>query len=99
MPIGTVIESPYAKKTKIIVLQNGTSPLNTWVTEEVNVYADYRRLFNKEPDEVKAVGILTDADDTSSEAMADYDDIFLKKFSAPQVKHDTEESTIMARNP
>ena len=99
LPIGTVIDSPYAKKTKIVVLQNGTSPLNTWVTEEVNVYEDYKRLFSKEPDEVQAVGILTDADDTSSEAMADYDDIFLKKSPFPQVKHNTEESTMVARKP
>ena len=47
LPIGTIIDSPYAKKTKIVVLQNGTSPLNKWVTEEVNVYEDYKRLFNK----------------------------------------------------
>ena len=99
MPIGTVIDSPYAKKTKIVVLQNGTSPLNKWITEEVNVYEDYRRFFNKEPEEVQAVGILTDADDTSSEAMADYDDIFLKKFPAPQVKSETEETTVIAYTP
>ena len=99
LPIGTVIDSPYASKTKIVVLQNGTSPLNTWITEEVNVYKDYQRLFNKEPDEVQAVGILTDADDTSSEAMADYDDIFLKKSSPPQVKQGIEKSPIVARKP
>ena len=79
LPKGTVTDSPYASKTKIVVLRNSTSPLNQWITEEVNVYEDYKRLFNKEPDEVRAVGILTDADDTSSEAMADYDDIFIKK--------------------
>lgn len=99
LPIGTVIDSPYASKTKIVVLQNGTSPLNTWITEEVNVYDDYRKLFNKEPEEVHAVGILTDADDTSSEAMADYDDIFLKKASPPQVKQGIEKSTIVAHRP
>jgi hypothetical protein len=99
LPIGTVVDSPYASKTKIVVLQNGASPLNTWITEEVNVYDDYRKLFNKEPDEVQAVGILTDADDTSSEAMADYDDIFLKKSSLPQARQGTEKSTIMARKP
>ena len=79
LPKGTVTDSPYASKTKIVVLENGTTPLNQWVAEEVNVYEDYRRLFNKEPEEVKALGILTDADDTSSEASADYDDIFIKK--------------------
>ena len=87
LPKGTVTESPYASKTKIVVLRNGTSPLNQWVTEEVNVYEDYKKLFGKEPDEVRAVGILTDADDTSSEAMADYDDIFIKKCSTYPEKH------------
>jgi hypothetical protein len=87
LPKGTVTESPYASKTKIVVLRNGTSPLNQWVTEEVNVYEDYKKLFGKEPDEVRAVGILTDADDTSSEAMADYDDIFIKKCSTYTEKH------------
>ncbi len=99
LPIGSVIDSPHASKTKIVVLQNGTSPLNRWITEEVNVYEDYLKFFNKEPDEVQAVGILTDADDTSSEAMADYDDIFLKKAPPSQVKEGTEKSTILAHKP
>jgi hypothetical protein len=82
---GTVTDSPYSRKTKIVVLQNGTSSLNQWMTEEVNAYEDYKRLFKKEPGVVRAVGILTDADDTASEAMADYDDIFIKKITSSQV--------------
>jgi hypothetical protein len=84
LPKGTLTASPYSSKTKIIVLQNGKTPLNQWVAEEVNVYEDYVRVFQKEPAEVRAVGILTDADDTASEAMADYDDIFIKKGTAQQ---------------
>lgn len=87
LPKGTLIESPYSSKTKIIVLQNGNSSLNQWITEEVNVYEDYKRIFQKEPEEVRAIGILTDANDTSSEAMADYDDIFIKKGVAHHTKY------------
>jgi len=61
------------------------------MTEEVNAYEDYKRLFKKEPGEVRAVGILTDADDTASEAMADYDDIFIKKIASSQVKQQPQE--------
>jgi len=86
LPKGTVTDSPYSSKTKIIVMENGDSSLNQWIPEEVNVYEDYMRVFQKEPDEVRAIGILTDADDTSSEAMADYDDIFIKKGAAHQTK-------------
>ncbi len=87
LPKGTVTESPYSKKTYIIVLENGSSPLSQWVTEEVNVYEDFKRLFHKEPEEVRAIGILTDADDTSSEAMADYDDICVKRGVVRQTEH------------
>ena len=87
LSIGTVTESPYSKKTRIIVLENDNSPLNQWVTEGVNAYEDYKRLFHKEPDEVQAIGILTDADDTSSKAMADYDDVCVKRSVIRQTKH------------
>jgi hypothetical protein len=92
LPPGTVTDSPYSGKTKIVVLQNGSSSVNRWMTEEVNAYEDYKRLFKKEPGVVRAVGILTDADDTASEAGADYDDIFLKKASSPQVKQQSRET-------
>lgn len=84
---GTITESPYSKKTKIVVLENGSSPLGQWITEEVNAYEDYKRLFHKEPGEVQAIGILTDADDTSSKAMADYDDVYVKRNVVHHTKH------------
>ena len=91
LPKGTITESPYSSKTRIVVLESGNTSLNQWITEEVNAYEDYKRLFDKEPDEVRAIGILTDADETSSEAMADYDDIFIKRDVAYQTKHVSEE--------
>jgi hypothetical protein len=86
LPPGTLTDSPYSRKTKVVVLQNGASPVHQWKMEEVNAYEDYKRLFKKEPGVVRAVGILTDADDTASEAMADYDDIFIKKIASSQVQ-------------
>ena len=94
LPKGTVTDSPYSSKTKIIVLENRDSSLSQWITEEVDVYEDYKRLFHKEPAEVRAVGILTDADDTSSEAIADYDDIFIKKSSVQRKKYISEEKEV-----
>lgn len=94
LPPGTVTDSPYSRKTKVVVLQNGSSSVNRWMTEEVNAYEDYKRLFKKEPGMVRAVGILTDADDTASEAMADYDDIVLKKTAASQAKVQTDQKPL-----
>jgi hypothetical protein len=94
LPPGTVTDSPYSRKTKIVVLQNGISPVNQWKMEEVNAYEDYKRLFKKEPGVVRAVGILTDADDTASEAMADYDDIFIQKTASAQVQQQLPEKRL-----
>jgi hypothetical protein len=58
-----------------VVLRSGTEKKGQWITQKVNIKEDYRRLFGKKPPEVEVIGLLTDADNTSSEAMADYDDI------------------------
>lgn len=75
LPPGTIINSPYNSRVRIVVLRSGTEKKGQWITQKVNIKEDYRRLFGKKPPEVEVIGLLTDADNTSSEAMADYDDI------------------------
>ena len=77
LPVGAHTPSPYNKNTKIVVLQSGVDKINTWVTESVNIYEDYKRLFGCKPPKVEGFGILTDSDNTKSSAIADYDDITL----------------------
>jgi hypothetical protein len=72
LPIGTVTESPFSRDTKIVVLRNHSSPLVTWVSEKVNVYDDFRKLFDREPDDVIAIGIMSDSDNTGASALAHY---------------------------
>ena len=69
---GTVTDSPHSKKTKIVVLRNASNPLGTWVTEKVNVFDDYKRLYGEEPKPVQGIGIMTDSNDTQSRAEAHY---------------------------
>lgn len=77
LPPGSVTPSPFSGRTKVVVLESGPERLGQWVTEEVNVCADYRRLFGKEPKRAYGVALLTDADNTRSVAIADYDDLVL----------------------
>lgn len=72
LPLGTTTKSPYKSETKIVVLRNQQSPLGEWVTETVNVYADYERLFEGEPKRVQAIGLMSDSDNTCSKAVAHY---------------------------
>ncbi|MDO5577069.1 MAG: DUF3047 domain-containing protein [Fibrobacter sp.] len=75
LPKGSVTDSPYNKRTKIIVLRNNTDRLGEWLFEEVNVLEDYRRVFNEEPPKVECIAIMSDSDNTQSLVEADYDDI------------------------
>jgi hypothetical protein len=77
LPLGTTTESPYSSKTKIVVLRNQSSHLGEWVSESVNVYADYKRLFGQEPKLVQAIGLMSDSDNTQSKAVAHYRGIMI----------------------
>ncbi len=81
LPVGTTTESPYNSKTKIVVLRNRSTSPGQWVSEEVNVYEDYKRFFDGEPGEVQAIAIMSDSNDTESKAVAHYDDIRISKSS------------------
>jgi hypothetical protein len=74
LPPGTVLVSPYNQNTKMIVLQSGSEKIGRWLTESVNVREDYQNLFNSTPPPVIGIAILSDADNTGSHAVADYDD-------------------------
>ena len=86
LPEGTTTESPYNSKTKIVVLRNRSTPLGKWVSEEVNVYQDYKRLFGGEPEKVQAIAVMSDSNNTESRAEAHYDDIRIGKQSTIEEK-------------
>jgi hypothetical protein len=79
LPRGTTTESPYNSKTKIVVMQNQCSPMDEWVSERVNVYADYQRLFGDETESVQAIGLMSDSDNTQSTAVAHYKALMVSK--------------------
>lgn len=78
--IGTLTESPFYSKTKIIVLQSGQQHLNQWISEKRDVFSDYKMVFGEEIKENPIVlGILTDSDSTDSIAIANYDDFLISR--------------------
>ncbi len=72
VPVGTQLTSSGAL-TQARVLRTGTEKTGQWVDERVNVLEDYQKRFG-ESDVPKPVGIavLTDSDDTKSNAQGDY---------------------------
>ena len=77
LPEGTVFPSPYSSTTKIIVVRSGRARQGTWVTEKRDVLSDYRQLYGETEKAPTASGIavLTDSDDTHSQAVGDYANI------------------------
>ena len=78
-PVGTTVPNPYTDQVHMIVVESGSTILNTWITEERNVYEDYKRTFGQEPPMISGVAIMTDTDNTGESATAYYGDITFKK--------------------
>ena len=76
LPEGTIMTSPYFKNIKLIVIESGVKDIGQWVSEERNIYDDYKKAFGKAPSSnVGAIALMTDTDNTLSTAEALYKDI------------------------
>ena len=71
--------TPWTYQVQMIMMESGSTKLNTWITEERNVYEDYKQAFGEEPPMISGVAIMTDTDNTGESAMTYYGDIVFKK--------------------
>ena len=78
-PVGAVVPNPFTDQVQMIVVESGSTKLNTWITETRNVYEDYKRAFGQDPPMISGVAIMTDTDNTGESAEAYYGDIAFKK--------------------
>lgn len=87
MPKNSSAPSPYTSNAMIIAVESGDGKAGSWVTEERNIYEDYKQLFGEEPPKLGAVAVMTDTDDTRDEVTAWYGDITLADtMTAPAVQ-------------
>ncbi len=78
-PVGEIVSNPFTNRVKMIVVESGGEKLNQWVSEERNVYEDYKKAFGEEPPLISGVAIMTDTDNTGESATAYYGDIQFNK--------------------
>jgi len=76
--------NPYTGNAMMVVVESGADKAGTWVTEQRDILADYRRLFGGEPRKLGAIAIMTDSDNTGGSATAWYSDITLSSTPDPQ---------------
>jgi hypothetical protein len=79
LPIGTVVQSAFSKDIVLVVVESGNQYAGVWRNERRNYLEDYHNYFHASPPNTMAVAIMTDADNTKTEATAWYGDIFLSR--------------------
>ena len=78
-PVGTITSNPRTDRVKMIVVESGKDSLNTWITEERNIFDDYVAAFGVKPPMISGIAIMTDSDNTKESATAFYGDILFRK--------------------
>jgi len=78
-PVGTISSNPRTDRVKMIVVESGKDSLNTWITEERNIFDDYVAAFGVKPPMISGIAIMTDSDNTKESATAFYGDILFRK--------------------
>ncbi len=76
--VGSRFASPHLERAITVVARNAADPAGRWVDEVHDVRADFRDWFGFEPPPVSHVAVMTDTDDTHTEATAWYGDLVLE---------------------
>jgi hypothetical protein len=79
-PAGTVFKSEKTGLVTYVVVRSGPADLGKWLTETRNVLEDYKKIYGEPPsEEVGAVSISIDSNDTRSSAEAYFGEILFRK--------------------
>jgi hypothetical protein len=73
--VDTLVHNKRSDRIRKIVLESGPAHLGQWRSYERDVRADYRRAFGEDPGALVGVAVMTDSDNTQSQAEAWYGEI------------------------
>jgi hypothetical protein len=72
LPVGTVVISRRTDRIRKIVVDSGRSELRRWRDHRRNLRQDFERAFGEAPGPLMSVALMSDSDNTQSEAQAWY---------------------------
>jgi Protein of unknown function (DUF3047) len=78
VPVGTVIPSVHTSRLKMIVAASGPAGLGEWHEMHQPLADDFRRAFGEAPGPLLGVAVMTDTDNTGSQATGRYADLHLQ---------------------
>jgi Protein of unknown function (DUF3047) len=77
-PVDEVVISQRSDRVRTLVVESGQRHLKQWRHYQRDLAADFRRAFGEEPGPLLGMAVMTDADNTASQAEAWYGDIQLR---------------------
>ena len=77
--IGFNSPSPYTKKSIDKVLSSTKNNLNQWITVKANVKEDFKKFHNLDVNELDALAIMSDTDNSKMKSIAYYQNIFFSE--------------------
>jgi hypothetical protein len=72
---GSYVPNTYYSKAIMIAVESGEENVGKWISEERNIYEDFKMVFGTEPPMVGGIALMTDSDNTGESSVAYYDDI------------------------
>jgi hypothetical protein len=72
---GSVIANPHTGRVQMIVVSGQPGDAGQWQTLRRNIVQDYEKAFHEPPGRISGYGLLTDTDNTGTEARAWYGDV------------------------
>ena len=69
---GSVVINPRTDRIRSVVVESGTNNLRQWLDYQRNIRSDYEKAFGEAPGNLISVGIMTDSDNTKTQATAAY---------------------------
>jgi hypothetical protein len=76
-PVGSVIINPRSDRIRKIVVDSGPAELRRWRDHQRDLTADFRLAFGEEPGTLTSIALMTDSDNTHSQAQAWYGPVAL----------------------
>lgn len=82
---GQVVVNPRTDRIRTVVVESGPANLNQWLAYERDIRADFEQAFGEAPGALTGIALMTDADNTQSQARAWYGPVSLAPpdFSGP----------------
>jgi hypothetical protein len=69
-PVGSVIINPRTDRVRKIVIESGPANLRQWRDHRRDVAADFKLAFGESPGTLTSIALMTDSDNTASQAAA-----------------------------